>query len=458
MINMIIIINFCILCFFIFSLISYTIFLISSIPEIIAHYRLSNYSNIYSFINHKRLPPVTVIIPIYNVEKTVNDAIWSVLKAKYPNLYVIAIMDGDSEDNTVEKLFTTFAFEEVGVIVEEKIKTAPIRHSYVSKTNPNLMLIDKEHRGPGDTLNVGLNVCFTPYVMTMDADSIMEPDTVSEMIHYLITHEHVFAVGGGVYLLNNCKYEKGRMVEPRLPQHWVAALQNNEYMRSHLFNRTSWNRFGGTMSYSGTATLFYRQTLLDLNGFDTHNFAQDAEIIIKLHEHLRRNKIDYQIGFTPTATVWTLVPDTLRAYTKQQNHWRRGLLRSTLRYWYMFLNPRYKIQGLLGYPLYMLLEIMAPYVEFTAYFTVLLAYYLGMLNGMSVLLYMILAWGFSSYLTIANAFINLITFNRYHNFNDILKILGLTFMDMLGFRQYLTGVKVWATLQYFFNRLIGRPQ
>ncbi|STX37873.1 glycosyltransferase family 2 protein [Legionella feeleii] len=320
------------------------------------------------------------------------------------------------------------------------------------------MLIDKEHRGPGDTLNVGLNVCFTPYVMTMDADSIMEPDTVSEMIHYLITHEHVFAVGGGVYLLNNCKYEKGRMVEPRLPQHWVAALQNNEYMRSHLFNRTSWNRFGGTMSYSGTATLFYRQTLLDLNGFDTHNFAQDAEIIIKLHEHLRRNKIDYQIGFTPTATVWTLVPDTLRAYTKQQNHWRRGLLRSTLRYWYMFLNPRYKIQGLLGYPLYMLLEIMAPYVEFTAYFTVLLAYYLGMLNGMSVLLYMILAWGFSSYLTIANAFINLITFNRYHNFNDILKILGLTFMDMLGFRQYLTGVKVWATLQYFFNRLIGRPQ
>ncbi|STX37874.1 glycosyltransferase [Legionella feeleii] len=113
MVNMIIIINFCILCFFIFSLISYTIFLISSIPEIIAHYRLSNYSNIYSFINHKRLPPVTVIIPIYNVEKTVNDAIWSVLKAKYPNLYVIAIMDGDSEDNTVEKLFTAFPLKKL---------------------------------------------------------------------------------------------------------------------------------------------------------------------------------------------------------------------------------------------------------------------------------------------------------------------------------------------------------
>lgn len=458
MVNIIIIINLLILYFFIFSLISYTILLIASIPEIINHYKISKLSNIHSFINHRHLPPITVVIPCYKAEATITEAVWSVLKSKYPNLYVIVVMDGDPGNTNFTKLTETFFFNEVEIIIEEKIKTAPVKHVYVSQKYSNLMLIDKEHRGTGDALNAGLNVCFTPFLITMDADSIMEPDAISELMHYVVTQEHVKAVGGGVYLLNGCQHEAGSIQEPRLPKKLIAALQINEYTRSHLFNRTAWNRFGGTMSYPGTATLFYRQALLDVQGFDCDNFAQDAEVIIKLHEHLGRSKIDYRIGFTPTATVWTMVPETLTRYSIQQDHWRRGLLRSTLRYFYLFFNPRYKKQGLIGYPFYFLLEIMAPYVEFTAYLTVVLAYFLGVLNGYSAFLYAVLAWGFSAYITIANAFVNLITFNRYHRFNDIFKIFALTFIDMVGFRQYLTAVKFWATLHYFFNRLIGKPQ
>ncbi|HAT9216030.1 TPA: glycosyltransferase, partial [Legionella pneumophila subsp. pneumophila] len=329
---------------------------------------------------------------------------------------------------------------------------------YISKTHSHLMLIEKEHFGVGDALNVGLNLCFTPYVMTMDADSVMEPDAISEMIHYMLSHEHTIAVGGGVYLLNDCKVYQGQIVEAHLPKKLISALQINEYMRSHLFNRTAWNRLGGTMSYSGTATLFQRQALLNVNGFDAGNFSQDAEVIIKLHEYYRRQKIDYRIGFTPKATVWTMTPNNIKSYSVQQNHWRRGLLRSTLRYWYMFLNPRYKIQGLISYPFYMLLEILAPYVEFTAYVCVFIAYYIGILNGYTALLYIILAWGFSSYLSLACAFINLITFNKYRKLNDILKIFGLSLIDMAGFRQYLTTVKVWASFQYLINRILGKPQ
>lgn len=458
MLNIITIINVCILFYFVFSLVMYTILLLSAFPEILEHYKLSKLTNIYSFINQKHLPPVTVIIPIYDAEKTITNAIWSVLKAKYPNLYVIGIMDGASGDQVFSKLKDAFALEQVHLIIEENIKTSPVKNSYLSKSHSNLMVIDKEHGGVGDTLNVGLNLCFTPYVMTMDADSVMEPDAVSELIHYLVSHEHTIAVGGGVYLLNDCKVEEGKIIESRTPRKWIAALQINEYLRSHLFNRTAWNRFGGTMCYSGTATLFYRQALIDVNGFDSNNFAQDAEVIIKLHEYYRRNKKDYHIGFTPKATVWTMVPQTVKSYSKQQDQWRRGLLRSTLRYWYMFLNPRYKVQGMIGYPMYMILEMIAPYVEFTAYFTVLIAYCFGLLNGISALLYIILAWGFSSYINLANAFINLLTFNRYRKINDVLKIFALTFMDMLGFRQYVTGVKIWGTLHYVFNRVLGRPE
>lgn len=458
MINLIIVLNIFILCFFIFSVLIYTLLLVISLPDIVNYFKLSNRTNIHSLINKKHLPPITIIISSYQSADKINNAVWSALKSNYPNLYVIVINDGTSlDDNSVDVLIETFALTEVEIIIEEKIKTSKIIRSFVSKTHPNLMLIEKEHGGTGDTLNVGVNVSFTPYIVTLDSDSIIHPDAITEMMYYIVTNKQVIAVGGGVYLLNGCTYKDGVILQSHLPKNWVAALQSNEYLRSHLFHRTAWNHFGGTMSYSGTNTAFYRQAVIDVNGFDTDNFAQDAEIIIKMHEYMRRKKINYNIGFTPSVTVWTEVPCTLKSYSIQQDHWRRGLLRSTLRYWYMFFNPRYKIQGMFSYPIYMLLEMFAPYIEFMAYFTVVLAYIYGILNGYEVLLYMILAWGFSSYITVANAFINIITFNRYTDRKDIFKSFALAFIDMLGFRQYVTLVKVWSTIHYGFNRLIGRP-
>lgn len=458
MTNLLIFINICILFYFVFSFIVYTILFIFAFPEIIAHYRRSKFSNAYSFINKKHLPPVTIFITAYKSNSTIINAIRSALNSIYPNLYIIVIADGDSGDNTIKTTIEAFQLEPIDLLVENNIETAPVTQGYLSKTHPNLMLVQKEHAGPGDALNVGLNICFTPYIMTMDADSLMEPDTISEMVYYMMSRKHMIAAGGGVYISNNNNITEGKIIEPKFPRNWIAALQVNEYMRSHLFNRTAWNHFGGTMCYSGTATLFSRQALLDVNGFDTKNFTQDAEVIMRLHEYFRRFKKEYTIGFTPTATVWTEVPETIRTYSRQQNHWRRGLLRSTLRYWYMFLNPRYKIQGLVGYPLYLILEILAPYVEFTAYFTVGISYFLGILDAYAALLFILLAWGAASILNLANAFINLITFNRYRRLNDVFRSLGFTLLDIVGFRQYVVVVKVWASLQYLIYRALGKAQ
>lgn len=457
MINFIIFINILILGYFIFSVTVYSLLLISSFAGIVRFFRMSKDTNISEFINKKHLPPMTVIIPVYNDSAQITNAVWSALKSTYPNLYVVVVNDG-STDDTLATLINTFSLEPIDLIIDEKIKTAPVKQAYCSKTHVNLMVIDKEHSNVSDSENVGVNVSFTPYIMTFDSDSIMAPEAVAQLMTYVVTNPHVIAVGGGVYLLNSCEYKNGVVTNPRFPRQLIPALQSNEYLRSHLFSRTAWNSFGGTMSYSGTATAFSRQAVLNVNGFDSPNFAQDAEIIIKLHEYYRRNKIPYTIGFNPAVTIWTVVPAKIKSYTIQQDHWRRGLLRSTLPYWYMFFNPRYKIQGLFAYPAFILLEMLGPIVEFTAYFTLSLAYYLGILNGWATLLYMILAWGFSSYLTLANAFINLITFNQYHRIQDVLKTFVLALVDMLGYRQYLTVVKIVSTIRYGINRLLGKPQ
>lgn len=108
--------------------------------------------------------------------------------------------------------------------------------------------------------------------------------------------------------------------------------------------------------------------------------------------------------------------------------------------------------------MYVILEIIAPFVELTAYITLTIAYYYGILNTTSAILYVILAWGFTSYLTIANMFINLITYNRYKKISDILWMFLLAIVEMFGFRQYHVVVKVWGSIHYLVNRLLGKPQ
>jgi cellulose synthase/poly-beta-1,6-N-acetylglucosamine synthase-like glycosyltransferase len=446
-----------ILLYFIGSVAFYTFLLISAFFSIIYFFRRAKYSNLTTLLATKILPPVTIIIPAYNEKENILNVIESSLKSTYSNLYVIAINDASTDDtlNIIKEHYQLF---EVPVIIEGKIPTSEIKAVYVSKTHANLTIIDKQKNcGAGDSLNIGINACFTPYFVTVDADSLIEPDAITEFIYEAMTNESAIVVGGGVYIINGCKYKNGVMIESLLSRKLVPALQSLEYIRSHLFSRTGWNIFGGTMSYSGTATLFDRKAVTTVGGFDTHNFAQDAEVIMKLHAYMRKNKIPYKILFNPSATVWTDVPDTFAAFATQRDRWRRGLLRGVLRYWYMFFNPRYGIQGMICYPAYILLEILGPIIEFTAYFCVAVAYFLHMLNGYQAILYIILAWGFVSYLTIANMFINLVTFNRYKRTSDIFRIFMLAIIETFGFRQYSVLVSIYGTFHYFINRLRGKP-
>jgi cellulose synthase/poly-beta-1,6-N-acetylglucosamine synthase-like glycosyltransferase len=447
-----------VLAYFILSAIFYTILLIGCIPTISNYFKRFRYTRSDTLLNSEVLPPVTVIMPAYNEEECIVDAIGSVLNSRYQNLYLIIVNDA-SKDNTMSIIKEHFELVEVPVVLDEKIPATAVKTAYVSKTHPNIMVLDKEKNGGrSDSLNVGVNACFTPYFMTLDGDTLMYPSTISEFVYDLMTHENTIVVAGGVYILNGCVYGNGRVTEPALPRQFTPAVQTLEYIRSHLFSRTGWNLFGGTMGYSGTATLYERKAVLDVGGFDTKNFAQDIEIIMHLHAYMHQHNRPYRMLFNPAAAVWTDVPATLKEFAKQRNKWRRGILRATSRYWYMFFNPRYGIQGLLGYPGYVYLEVLAPIIECAAYLTIAATCYLGIFNLHSTILFLLLAWGFVAYITIANEVINYITFNYYRHASDVPRLLILTFFETFGFRQYSVGVLIYSTINYIVNRLRGRPE
>lgn len=449
-------INYYILIYFAISVVIYTALLLGAFPDIVYYFKRGKFARIHELLDSSMLPPVTVIIPAYNEHENIHNAVQSALNSSYKNLFVF-VMNDASTDDTLEILHEHYQLREVPVTIEQRIPASNAKRVFISEKYPQLLVIDKEHGGAGDSINVGINACFTPYFITFDADSIMDKFAIDELMYEVLTHDRTIAVGGGVYILNACQFKDGVMLNSRMPYTPAPAIQSCEYMRSHLFNRTGWNTYGGTVSYSGTATLFQRTAVIAAGGFDTKNYAQDCEIILRLHKYMHKHKIPYRIRFNPACAVWTDVPATFREFAVQRDHWRRGLLRSVIPYLSLFMNPRYGEQGLVSYPLFIFLEILAPPVEFLSYLSLLVAYCFGILDVKLAILFILLAWGFTSYITMANMFLNLVTFNRYKKLKDIAWMFLLCFLEMFGYRQFYVLVNVWGSLHFYFNRLRGRP-
>lgn len=118
---------------------------------------------------NKTLPLVSVILPAYNAESTILDAIDSILSQTYHNFELIVIDDGstDSTKNTI-----------LGY------NDSRIRF-YSNEVNIGLIA----------TLNRGINLSKGKYIARMDADDISLPDRLSIQLEYMESHPEVIVCG-----------------------------------------------------------------------------------------------------------------------------------------------------------------------------------------------------------------------------------------------------------------------
>ena len=105
---------------------------------------------------------VSIIVPAYNAERTINRCIDSILKQSYGNLEIIIINDG-SKDSTEEKCMK--------YIKNKKIKYIRIKNSGVSNAR-----------------NIGIENSTGTYIMFVDSDDIILPYVVERAIKLALEH------------------------------------------------------------------------------------------------------------------------------------------------------------------------------------------------------------------------------------------------------------------------------
>ncbi|MCU9812204.1 glycosyltransferase family 2 protein [Paraclostridium sp. AKS81] len=371
--------------FFLYYMFIYAIvFFISTIFAILnlnEDKRNKMYLNELSLKSTDNYVPVSILVPAYNEEETICDCVESLSYVDYPEYEIIVIDDG-SNDDTSNKLINKFELKKVPRPIRRLVKCKNEQFIYEGyiKDGIKLTLVKKENGGKADALNMGINVSKYPLFISLDADSILQRDSISNIVMPFMEDDTTIAVGGSIKVANQVVLDKGKVIKVMPPKKILTIFQTIEYYRVFLTTRVWFNSFNGNLIISGAFGLFKKNAVLNVGGYDTDTVGEDMDLVVKLHSFYRKNKIKYKIKYEYKAICWSQVPEKLKDLKGQRRRWHIGLITSLNSHRYIFLNPKYGLVGIFSFLYFVVYEMFSCIIDVFGLIIILISYFSGLLN------------------------------------------------------------------------------
>ncbi|MFZ4478946.1 MAG: glycosyltransferase family 2 protein [Rhodoferax sp.] len=242
------------------------------------------------------MPMISLVVPAYNEGPVIQAAMRSLLKLDYPNFEVIVVDDG-STDDTYEKAM-------------EVVREA---------TDIEIRVVTKANGGKADALNTGMTLARGEFILNMDGDTKLSPNTLRVCIRHF-ENPKVGAVAGNVKVINR--------------ENIWTKIQALEYVEGLAMARKA-QSFGHVVNIiPGPLGLFRKSALLQVGGYDRDTFAEDCDLTLKL---LMRG---WHVAYEPRAIAWVETPSGLLDLLKQRYRWTRGILQATTKHSHALWQPR----------------------------------------------------------------------------------------------------------------------
>ncbi len=446
---------------FVLTLIIFGSYLLLGIFSAIAlrkYLRKNSYINYNSLVLSPMSPKISIIAPAFNESRTIIDNIRTLLSLYYNNFEVIIVNDG-STDDTFEKVKEAYDLIRVNYYFDYRLPCERIRGVYRSR-NPSynrLTVIDKINGGKADSLNAGINICQSNLFVSIDADSIIEADSILKLVKPFLEEKDrkVIGTGGVIRIVNSCDVERGHIREIKVPRKILPRLQVLEYTRAFLLGRMAWSQLDGLMLISGAMGLFDRETVIKAGGYSIKTVGEDMELVLRMRRFMAERDRRYEVTYIPDPLCWTEVPSDLKSMRRQRTRWTRGLVESLITHRVMFFNRKFRRLGLLGYPFWFFFEWLAPLIAFSGFVYTIILIIMHALNWQFYLLLFIFVYSFAVCLSIWAVLFEEITFHKYKKKRDVLKLLSAaliepffypvhTFFAVRGNLEVLRGKKGWG--------------
>ena len=423
--------------------------------------------NLLSFVNLKRHagsrsldhlprmysgfePPVSILVPAYNEAATIAASVRSLLQLNYSQFEIIVINDG-SKDDTLAVLQREFALIPFPEAYRIRIPTKRVRGIYRSTVHPSLRVIDKDNGGKADALNAGINAARCPLYCAVDADSILQRDSLQRVVRSFIEDPSTVAAGGSVRIANGCIVSGGFLTKIGLPRNPLVLFQLVEYMRAFLFGRLGWLPLNAVLIISGAFGLFKLDTVVAAGGYRTDTVGEDMELVVRLHRMLRPQQPRYRIAFAPDAICWTEAPETLSVLKNQRMRWQRGLAESFTLNMGLLFGRNSGAAGWLAFPFMSLFEWWGPLIEVTGYVFILTGFMFGLISPLAFTTFMVTAFGFGLLLSVSALLLEELSFHIYPRAWHLAALVAIAIAENFGYRQLISCWRLIGLVRWVFG-------
>ncbi len=267
---------------------------------------------------------ISILIAAYNEEKVIEKTLHSVLTTTYPGNISVWVVDDGSTDKTAQ-------------VVEA-----------VSKRDPRVQLIRQPNMGKASALRNGLESIHDDIVVTLDADTRFQTDTLEKLVQPF-QDSTVGAVSGNAKVGNLRKF--------------IARCQYLEYICGFNLDRRAYHYLNCITVVPGAISALRKSAVFQAGGISTDTLAEDTDLTLSLH----RQK--FRIVYAPDALAFTEAPETIGALAKQRFRWAFGTIQCLWKHRDMVLNPHYKALGCFSLPgiwfFQVLLVAVAPLIDVT---------------------------------------------------------------------------------------------
>jgi glycosyltransferase involved in cell wall biosynthesis len=251
-----------------------------------------------------------VIVAAHNEASVLPTTLTALLgQARPPEQIVIA--DDGSSDGTVALLQ-----ERYGLQAPPLGELSAPSHLY-----PSLHWLRLPHGGKARALNAAIVRMDVACVLTVDADTLLEPDALVAVDAAFHANPDLVAATG--VLTPVC----GPGLQGRLLQ-W---FQRYEYVRNFMA-RYAWSRLDSLLLISGAFACFRRDAVEEVGGFDADCLVEDYELIHRLRRHAAQRGLPWSTTVIGAALGRTEAPSTVPAFVRQRRRWFGGFLQT--QYWY----------------------------------------------------------------------------------------------------------------------------
>jgi cellulose synthase/poly-beta-1,6-N-acetylglucosamine synthase-like glycosyltransferase len=396
--------------------------------------------------------PISVLVPAYGEEKTIEDSVRSMLSLSYPEYEIVVVNDG-SKDRTLDVLIDTFELKRVVRPYRQALPHQNIRALYASPQYPRLIVVDKDNGGKADALNAALDVARNPLVCAVDADSLLEADSLLRAVQpFIEQYDRVVAVGGSIRVVNGSEVKHGRVTRIALPRDWLSLFQIVEYIRAFLMGRLAWSEMGAMMLISGAFGIFKRTVVVDVGGYTLNTVGEDMELIVKIHRYLHERGRADEMRFVPEPVCWTEAPRTWSGLAGQRRRWQRGSLETFFRHREMFGHSRYGLAGTLGYAHILLTDVLGPPLEALGYIFMPVLFISGLFSQDFFLAYMALTFSFGVFISVGSLVLEELELRRYPKASYLLVLMLAAIVENFGYRQMNNLWRVQGWWQFLRGR------